>query len=593
MRLVTRSRVLTVIGSLLFAIGFWSPAWRRLHATGFGDWQMVHHNWEVGFVALTRFHEWPLWNPFFCGGISAFGNPESQWFSPLTWLSLITGTTIGTKLFLTLHAAIGLAGMYTFARRELDLRGSAALLCAIAWACSGFFAWHGAGGHATFLPFYFAPWLLLCWRRSVHDLRYAIAVAAILALTLYEGGTYPFPYFVLWLGVDWLSLIPHPVPLSTRGEGSNVPVVPFGVRIARHATAIAIVSVMTALLGAIRWLPIRDALARMPRGTTSDDSIRFGEVLEMLTARDHAWRFPPHRFVWPEYGTFVGWTVIALACIGVVIAWRRKQRWVIAGLIAFVWFVMGEGGPWTSLHHLPVFDSLRVPSRFMVLFTFYLALLAGLGLDAIGRGLQAHPGNATLGWLRHALVPIVLVVAVADLFVVNLKTIDRWNGPMTIAGPPAERFQLLRAGNIHALYASLPARHQGTAACYNGGMNWEVSPALWSGDVPQARLLPAEAGQLVSFERTVNTITLRVHAQADWVRVVINQNFDRDLRSDVGKVVEDRGLLAVDVPTGEHEIHIRYQPRTLAAGLWLSGLGWVAAALASWALSRRMSKGSV
>lgn len=572
-RRITRPGVATLIVSLLVAVAYWSPAWMRLHATGFGDWQMVHHNWEVGYVALTRFSEWPLWNPFFCGGITAFGNPESQWFSPLTWLSLFTGTTIGTKLFLTLHATIGLAGMYVFARREVDLRVSASMLVAAAWGCSGFFAWHGAGGHATFLPFYFAPWLLLSWRRMTTDLRYAIAVAALLSLTLYEGGTYPFPYFVLWLGVDWL--------LTVRARRA-VPL-----------RAIAVVGVLTALLGAIRWLPIRDALSQLPRDTVSDDSIRFSEMLEMLTARDHAWRYPPHRFVWPEYGTFIGWTVIALACIGIVIAWRRKQRWIIGGLVVFLLLVSGEGGPWTWLHHLPVFDSLRVPSRFMVLVTFYLALLSGLGLDAIGRFLATHRGNAPLGWVRYALVPIALVLAVTDLFVVNLKTIDRWSGPPTIAGPAAEHFQLLRANNVHALYASLPARHQGTAACYNGGMNWVVSPSLWSGEVPQVRALPADAGELVGFERTANTVTLRVRAVAAQTRFVINQNFDRDFQASVGNVVAERGLLAVDVPTGEHEILVRYQPRTLAPGLWLTGFGWALSLAGWWRLSRRLSTGSV
>jgi len=562
MQPTTRARVLIATASLLVAAGFWSPAWRRLQATGFGDWQMVHHNWEVGFVALTRFHEWPLWNPFFCGGITAFGNPESQWFSPLTWIAVLTGTTIGTKLFLTLHAAVGLAGMYTFARRELRLRVSPSMLSAVAWACSGFFAWHGAGGHATFLPFYFAPWLLLCWRRSVIDLRYAIAVAAILALTLYEGGTYPFPYFVLWLGLDWLAL-------AGRRAGQAPPV-----------RAIAVVGVLTGLLGAIRLLPIADALSQLPRDTTSDDSIRVVEMLEMLTARDHAWRYPPHRFVWPEYGTFVGWTVIALACFGVVVAWKRRQRWMVAGLVIFALLVHGEGGPWTWLHQVPVFDSLRVPSRFMVLVTFYLALLAGIGLDAVA--IRA----------RYAVAPAILVVAVADLFVVNLKTIDRWNGPPTLAGPAAERFQLVRSGNVHAFYASLPARHQGTAACYNGGMNWVVSPALWSDDVAQARPLPAEAGEVLAFDRSVNTLTLRVHARADHVRFLVNQNFDRDMQADVGRLVEDRGLLAVDVPVGEHEIHVRYQPRTLAPGLWLSGLGWLLAGAWIMVRSRRLSTGS-
>jgi hypothetical protein len=228
----------------------------------------------------------------------------------------------------------------------------------------------------------------------------------------------------------------------------------------------------------------------------------------------------------------------------------------------------------------------------MVLVTFYLALLAGLGLDAIGRVVDAQRSNATLGWLRLAVVPLVVVVTCADLFVVNLKTINRWDGPPSIAGPAAERFGLVPPRNLHGLYASLPARHQGTAACYNGGMNWLVSPALWSGDVPQVRSVPMGAGDVLSFARTVNSMTLRVRASQGRSRFVINQNFDRDFHTNLGETVDDRGLLALDVPAGEHEIHVTYQPQTLAAGLGLSGLGWFIAIGAWWALSRRMSKGS-
>ena len=45
----------------------------------------------------------------------------------------------------------------------------------------------------------------------------------------------------------------------------------------------------------------------------SSDFLTLRDVLTMLTARDHAWRFPPHPYVWPEYGSYVGWPVLAFA----------------------------------------------------------------------------------------------------------------------------------------------------------------------------------------------------------------------------------------------------------------------------------------
>jgi hypothetical protein len=560
-------RLWGALAGLLVSAGFWSPAFRVPLSTGFGDWQMVHHNWEVGYVALTRFGQWPLWDPSFCGGITAFGNPEAQHFSPLFVLALVLGTTLATKAFLVLHASAGLCGMYLFARRAFAVHPAAASLAALAWGCSGFFAWHGAGGHATFLPFYFAPWLLLALRRSERDLHYAIAVAALLVLVLLEGGTYPFPYFVLLLGVEGLARL--------RAAGTR-----------RSVSVAAAVAALTLLLGAIRLLPVRAALARMPRLTQSDDALALPEVLQMLTAREHEWRYAPHRFVWPEYGSFVGWGVVVLAGLGVVVSLRRKRYALLAGLAIFLLLMLGERGafyPWALLHHLPVFDSLRVPSRFAVLFTFYLALCAALALDEALRLWAVHVAKlARVGGVAGFGVVALLG---ADLFVVNLHTINRWDGPPISQEQPAARFHLVPAGNFQFLYASLPHKNLGIAACYAGGMNWVVSPALWFGDVPQARFAPGYA-RLQSLTHTPNE--LRVHVIADQpTRMILNQNFDPDWQSDLGRVLEDRGRLAVELPAGEHELRLRYRPATLLPAVALFGLGCIVSALWLVRVSRR------
>ena len=55
-----RGTTLAVVAATLASLAYWAPALLAPGATGLGDWQMVHHNWEVGWVALTRHGEWPL-----------------------------------------------------------------------------------------------------------------------------------------------------------------------------------------------------------------------------------------------------------------------------------------------------------------------------------------------------------------------------------------------------------------------------------------------------------------------------------------------------------------------------------------------------
>src|SRR5689334_4356621 len=102
--------------SCVLAVLEWWPMLRSPGATGFGDWQMVHHNWEAAYISLSRFGEWPLWDPFHCGGVPILGNPESQLYAPWFALSFLMGTVIAVKVMLLGHIACAAAGMYWLAR---------------------------------------------------------------------------------------------------------------------------------------------------------------------------------------------------------------------------------------------------------------------------------------------------------------------------------------------------------------------------------------------------------------------------------------------------------------------------------------------
>jgi hypothetical protein len=533
----------------------WAPAFRSLQATGFGDWQFFHHMWEAGYVALTRFGEWPLWDPFHCGGITIFGNPQSQHLSPFYAFAFIAGPTIGTKLFLLLHATAGFAGMYLFARREHDLDVLPACLASTAWACSGFFAWHGSGGHSAFLPFYLAPLIVLAWRAAARDPRHSASVAALMTLVLLEGGVYPFPYLCVLLAFD----------AAARWWANE--------RRAGIVLAAVLAGPLTALMGAIRALPIIDELRRNPRHMPSSDGVTPAEVIEMLTARDHAWRYGEHQFVWPEYGTFVGWGVVLLGFAGVFVAWRQGRRIVAAGALLFGGLALGDHGPffpWPLLHNLPIYDSLRVPSRFMVFFSFFLALGAAASLSAIRIKLHTFRLRPKLDVVRRGLAPAIVLGLVVDLLVVNLNTIDQWKQPPIADGPVAKRHHLTAKYPYGRWYASYPRMGIGSTHCYEA-MAFEVAKGLWKGDVPQARI--DGQGSVQDWGRTTSTAWAQVTLPAPAI-VRFNQNWAPGWRSNVGKARADKkGRLVVDAPAGRHRIQLTYRPPTLGWGSALSLLG--------------------
>lgn len=561
--------------SFVVSAAFWSPAFWHWDESGYGDWQQFHHWWEIGVVSIRRWGEWPLWDPHHCGGVSQWGQPQAQNWSPLYLLFAVPfGTTLGHKLFLLAHACIGFSGLYVYARREEGLRKPGALLGAIIWCSSGFYTWHASGGHSTFLAFYYYPWLLLCWRWAHKDVRYSVAVAAIMTELLLEGGHYPAPYAVVLLAFD--------------------SIVRFRFEKARAWSIVRTILVgggLTAFLGAMRWVPILIAMHRHPRPISDDDSLQFWEVVQMWTAREPSASLAGHEWVWAEYGTYVGWPVLFLCAGGILIAAKRGRFVATVGALLFLAFSMGNRGPlWPSplLHHVPFVSNLHVPARWQVVCTMYMGLLAGTALDALDRALARRRWHRDVDFMR-ALLPWMLVLAVtADLFVVAMPVVDRWRG----APIPEERESqphLVRTYRYHEEYANYPSRDVGTMECYDA-VPWHRSRSLWTGEVPQVRIMsselderrePREGDELISYERTNHTVTAVVVLGSPG-RVVFNQNFEQQWTASTGTVVDDDLRMAVDLPAGRHTVVLRFEPDDLPYSLYASLFGVLLCWLVLW-----------
>ncbi len=585
---MSRARFGATVGLLAVATlamgGLWSPAFLHPEASGWGDWQWFLHMWEAGRVAYLRSSEVPLWTPYHCGGVPLWGNPQAQVYAPTYLLTALPfGTMLGHKLFVLLHAVAGFVGLYHLGRRIVRLSRTASFFASMVWCASGFFAWHGAGGHATFLAFYYAPALLLAWRAAERDLRYAAAVAALMVLVVLEGGHYPFPYFVLWLGMDAVV------------RAATCPAV-----IPRLLASSMLSGLLTGLLGAGRFLPILLAIQANPHPVPDLDGLRPEEILEMLTARTHEYHFAGHGWVWPEYGAYVGWAVVGLGALGVLAACtgafverarparRSTYVWLVVGLGVFFLFTQGSvtpRHPWPWLQELPFYRSIHVPSRFRVLMLLHLALLAGLALDRLGAWLSSLDVRTDLKALGVA-VPWTLALLVSvDLYVVNVPTIDRWNEE-AVGVRAAGAHHLVQGRSYLDEYANYPSENVGTTECYDP-VPWPRSTRLWLGEGPQARIEPADAGRVVAWGRTSLTVWAEVALERP-ARVLFNQNHHADWSSPQGPVVNDELRLAVDAGRpGRQRVTARYFPRDLPFSVGTSAVGALACLLVAWSPWRR------
>lgn len=594
-------RALTIAGCVAVALLLAAPMFVfcaggscRVSADRLGgtdDWRHFAMLWEAARVALADFHQFPSWNPYHCGGLVLYQHPESPFPGPLFLLTFFwLPTAVAMKVWIVGHLLAGTLGARALVA---DRGGNAAeqLLAAALMAASGFVAQHIGGGHLSFTPFLYLPLIVWGFRRSLRDLRYTVVVGGLFAVTVLEGGTYPAPLMAVALGAECLARL---------GSAEDRRAM---------ARALPLIAALFVLLAGVRLLPALHYLHEHPRLEPLDDGIGPGELLSFWTTRDHARRMATHRYVWPEYDTYVGVVPVVLMLLGMVVALamrdprRRARRIDLAVFATLVWCALGRVRPLSLaalLHALPVFRSLRVPSRFLGPAMVGFGLLAVAALAA-GRRLGERRGPRVA---RAVLaIELVLVLGVAlDVCLTNQRVMQQGLEPPLPRGPASADFFQNSAADYGRLPA-FPVAGFGTRGCYVA-MEWKPAPGIADGRGPQARLEPPGAGTIGEARWSPNRLDFEVRLDAP-ATLIVNQNYETGWNASDGAggrgmvgayVVPERrfwdvrarpgelpvkgaiGLLAVELPAGTHHLVLRHGPPWLWAGGLLSLLGLALAA---------------
>ncbi len=523
------------------------------------DGRYVYHQFEIGKAALRTYGELPLWNPFDCRGIPMWDHPEAMTASPLLLLLTFTSTTFTYYVWNLFHVAVGFLGMWLLARHEFRVSRIAAMVAGSMWAFAVCHTSQYAGAHETLVSFYNAPLLLLLWRRAETSWNAAVGVGLILAFMLYEGATYPLPHSVAMLGVETLTrLWPRK-------------------RILRVVGSAAVVGVVLGLVGASRLLPLMEQFGAHKRvmHPDTDHLLRWNTLYSMYTLRAPEWylRLPGQQYVWGEYIAYIGFAGVFLVLLGILAA---GTEFLWAHAVAFFLFAIMLGhfaswAPWTVLHeHVFPFKVMRVPARFRLLLAMFFAAYAALAVDKLPRKIGAWFGKPRLAHsLRVGLIAIGLLGA-GDAMGLGLEIVgSRFKGAPPQAVKPSTRFYYGGPG-LAADSIDQPRQNRSYLGC-RAEFYFHEQAALWEGDVPQAKATDTNVIVEVA-NRTHNTFTIDVDAKAPG-RILLNSAYDQGWNSDVGSVVLDHDLLAIDVPEGKHRLHVKYWPKKLTLGFTLSAIG--------------------
>jgi hypothetical protein len=372
-----------LLATHLLALGMVAFAVQRTLDPVLSDWSTWgSHDWDqitaYRYVMLKSFREYgqfPLWNPFTCGGHSAWAGVQEvsnliSPFMPAYWLlelrHALRVELLGTVL-------IGVAGTWLMASpytQSPALRG----IAAICFSLNGRWAMQAATGHDWHWWYALTPWSFYLFDRALRtddrSVRFNSIVLSgvVIALMVYTCAIYPLPHTLTLLGLYALARAAY--------ERSFKPI-----------------WVMTALtltgvgLAAPKLMPSLELMSRFPRLVDSPEITELRTLVAALIAWDQTPRHPAApvpEWGWHEYGIYIG----AVPFLGFLVLSPlnlkgpvRALRWAaLAGLVLGLG-AFHEYAPWTLVHKLPLYKSQHVPSRWLHPAVLLFAVVAAASAE--------------------------------------------------------------------------------------------------------------------------------------------------------------------------------------------------------------------
>lgn len=564
------------------ALVYISPVLVDIRNIGVSDWdsQLFYH--AAPLKTILEYGQFPLWNPYFCGGAPMLASPELSFLSPAYIFVLLFGEVVGVKLIIVLFTVLGMWGMY-FLSRTLGLGRLSSLLPPVVYIMSSWYALRVTEGHSGFLPFALLPFVVAFYVKSIEErsIRCLILSALFWAWMILAGGVYPTTVTAIFLFF-----------FSIFNAVSK--------RSIRPLVSVFIIGVMTLSFSAVKSLPQYEFISYFPR-KTSAVQYNSGTILkDSLFKRDQRVTAQAGEFYkgagedekeylrsfwkgerpwgWQEYGAFVGVAAFALFVAGFAFI-RRMWVWLSLSVISLL-LSMGDFAPvniWAYLRKLPVFGSLHGPSRIMPIFIFSLSVVGGYALSR----LEGKSEKWRLA--RPAVIAVIVLVFIEMITVARPVLKDAFTEPPFNLTPNAGFTQIVVADPTRTNYPNF-LKNIGVANCYEsmhpptavspyGDEAGRLNP-YYTGEA----YLAGKGGSVVIRKFSPNEVVVEADSPTDDV-VVLNQNFFKGWRAEgaAGAAESHNGLVSARVTAGKSTVRFYYSPTSFRIGLAISAVSLLAA----------------
>lgn len=563
------------------AFAFIFPVLQDIRNIGVSDWDSHFFYHAAPLRMITEYGQFPLWNPYYCGGNVMLASPESNFLAPPFICVLLFGEVVGVKLIIVFYAVAGVLGMYLLAR-VLGMGRMSSLAPAIIFIMSSWFALRISEGHSSFLPFALLPFVAAFYIKSFNEKnwwRWAALASIFYAWMIFAGGVYPFTITSMFLGYFCL--------LSIIGKRSLKP-----------AWTLAAIIVMAFLLSAVKSIPQYEFMKSFPRKTEAVEFHSVEILGKSLFSRNQRVTTQGQEFYldagktreenmetfwggarpwgWHEYGAFTGVAAFVLF-FGSVAAIRRSWPWLLISVTTLL-MSLGEFSPvniWSVLHRLPVISSLHGSSRVMPLFVFTFAIAAGFALARL-----EEAGEKKRKGLGMALAGVLAAVVLMEIFTVSRPVLkDAFTEP----APKVQRNELFRQ-----LVVEEPTKvnypyflsNTGVLNCYDT-MRPPIKAVPFGDDT--GRKNPGYMGEafLVSQKGTAKVTYFSPNmvivdaAPVGKDTLVLNQNFFKGWKANEKDALDHWGLVSTPVEEGKQQVIFKYSPASFKAGFAISIVSFI------------------
>lgn len=544
---------LVAAASLAFGVIFSYPVLLRLtQPSEQNDWDFESQiNW-VPWRTVVHYFQFPLWNPWKCGGMPMLGNPQSRFYTPFFLLHLIVGPMVGAHLEITLHLAIAWAGGYVLAR-VLGLRPLAAAAAATIYPAAGWFPLHMGEGHLVFLSFAYLPWLIamMFLAREWAIAPLAIAAGLLFTFSFGEGGAEAV-----------IHLAPLLVVLALCEVVSR--------RSLRPVYFLALAGIFALGFSAAKLLPTIELVRERSRVPWGPAWIMWHDLPDIFFARDQVGLALKDRF-FIEFGDYISPAFVALAIAAIAMFRRRVIPWLLSAWVLFL-FIRGDNCViplYSWLRDIPYMSMLRLSSRFLIPFTLCVAMLAALGVDEAARRF----GTAA----RWAAIALIAIGTIDSLLVGTPFLAQAFERPPHhVDSSPV--FRQFADWDVFDQTVVSQA-NMGFVHCYEY-TPWKTSVVAYNEKGYRGEQYMDGPGTVLLLEWTPNRLVYEVDTPAPSL-LVINQNHEPGWRlaRGAGRVISSGGLLAVAVEKGHQQVTLVYRGWPFEAGCVVSLLTLAAAIL--------------